>query len=347
MPSLFKRGRALRQVFRDPLRKPLGQMAREAAETARRSGDYPAWYFLSFAYRKYAGPHSEYLVRSQYEKLKTLRRGEHYAVLEDKLRCHERFSGTDLRLPRLLAHNDRDLFHVGPTVRHVSDSRTFADLVAELCGRSATRSVFLKPVDGKQGYRCHRVDLASPDVDGLYAQTAAGRYLFEETLVQHPALGAIFPHSVNTVRVVTCTGPGEPPAAIAAVLRLGVGRYAVDNASQGGIFVGVDLETGRLLPFARRFFKHGGDVHAAHPDTGFRFDGFEIPHFRSVLATAEKATAHVPHPLIGWDVAVTEAGPVIVEGNVVPDLPFVEIALGRGLMGHPRFRKFWQQVTAA
>jgi hypothetical protein len=80
----------------------------------------------------------------------------------------------------------------------------------------------------------------------------------------------------------------------------------VDNSSQGGIFVGVDLATGRLLPQAKRFFKHGGDVHASHPDTGFRFAGFEVPHFPQVLATAEGATAHVPHELIGWDIAVTE-----------------------------------------
>jgi Sugar-transfer associated ATP-grasp len=347
LTRLIERTRSLQQVLRDPRRKRMGQMVREAADVTRRTGAYPEWYFLTFAYRREAGPYTEYLARNHYEKLTALRQGEHHAVLEDKLCFHERFRGKDFRLPRLLAHNDGDIFHVGATVRHVGDSRAFAALMGELCGCSATGSVFVKPADGKQGYRCHRVDLASAGLDALYAETLERHSLFEETLAQHPALHAIFPRSVNTVRVVTCSEPGEPPAAIAAILRLGVGQHAVDNVSQGGIFVGVDLETGRLLPFARKLFKRGGDVHATHPDTGFRFEGFEVPHFREVLATAENATVQAPHPLIGWDLAVTETGPVIIEGNTVPGLPIMEAALGRGLMAHPSFRKLWERVAAA
>jgi hypothetical protein len=147
--------------------------------------------------------------------------------------------------------------------------------------------------------------------------------------------------------VLTCGEPDGPPAAIAAILRLGVGRHVVDNASQGGIFVGVDLGTGRLFPQALRFFKHGGDVHAAHPDTGFRFEGTEVPRFPEILAAAEGVAALVPHDLIGWDVAVTEAGPVVIEGNARPDLPMMEIGLGRGLMAHPSFRRLCERVASA
>ena len=60
-------------------------------------------------------------------------------------------------------------------------------------------------------------------------------------------------------------------------------------------------------------------MYATHPDTGFRFAGFEVPYFPEVLAAAKNAAAHVPHELIGWDIAVTEAGPVIIEGNTVPE----------------------------
>ena len=327
-----ERCRALGQVLRDPMRKPLSHMVREAADVARRSSAYPEWYFLSFVYRRDAGPYSEYLVRDQYQKLKVLEQDELYALLDDKLRFHERFRDTGCVLLHLLAHNEGNVFRVGETVRHVGDSRGFADLMGELRARSASGSVFAKPVDGRQGRHCRRIDAASTDLGELHAKTLQRRFLFEETLVQHTALGGIFPRSVNTIRAVTCAAPGAPPVVAAALLRLGVGVSAVDNASQGGIFVGIDVETGRLRPLARRFFKHGGDVHAMHPDTGFRFEGFEIPHFPAARATAVKAATRVPHPLVGWDLAITQTGPVLIEGNALPDLPIMEIAGGRGLM---------------
>ena len=253
-----------------------------------------------------------------------------------------------MRLPRLLAHNEGATFRVGEEERRVDDARAFAALAGDLLARSATGSVFAKPVEGRKGYGCRRIDGATAaELAALHAETAAQRFLFEETLVQHPALAAIFPGSVNTVRVLTCSEAGGPPAAIAAILRLGVGRNAVDNASQGGIFVGAELGTGRLFPQARRFFKHGGDVHAAHPDTGFRFEGADVPRYPEVLAAAEGAAALVPHDLIGWDVAVTEAGPVVIEGNALPHLPMMEIGLGRGLMAHPSFRRLCERVAVA
>ena len=347
LTRLVERCRGLGQVLRDPLRKPLSQMVREAADVARRSGAYPEWYFLSFVYRRDAGPYAEYLVRDQYQKLKVLEQDELYALLDDKLRFHERFRDTDCVLPHLLAHNEGNVFRVGETVRHVGDSRGFADLMDELRARSASGSIFVKPVDGMQGRHCRRIDAASTDLGELHAMTVKRRFLFEETLVQHAALDAIFPRSVNTIRAVTCAAPGAPPVVAGALLRLGVGASAVDNASQGGIFVGIDLETGRLRSLARRLFKQGGDVHTTHPDTGFRFEGFEIPHFGAALATAVKAATHVPHPLVGWDLAVTRTGPVLIEGNALPDLATIEMAGGRGLMACSSFRKLYEHVTAA
>jgi hypothetical protein len=226
--------------------------------------------------------------------------------------------------------------------RRVGDLGAFAAAIDELRSRSGSGSVFAKPVEGGRGEDCRRIDAPGADLAALYAQTRSRRFLFQETLTQHPALDAIYPHSVNTIRVLTCTQAGAPPAVVAAVLRLGVGGSTVDNASQGGIFVGVDLETGRLLPLARRFFKLGGDVHATHPDTGFRFAGFELPYFGDALAIAGRAAAQVSHEVVGWDLAVTEAGVVLIEGNAVPHLPLVEVALGRGLMAHSSFRQLYE-----
>ena len=66
-------------MLRDPLRKPLPRMIREATDIACRTGAYPEWYFLNFVYRRDAGPFDEYLCPSQYEHLMVLRQGELHA----------------------------------------------------------------------------------------------------------------------------------------------------------------------------------------------------------------------------------------------------------------------------
>ncbi|HEX2524840.1 MAG TPA: sugar-transfer associated ATP-grasp domain-containing protein [Geminicoccus sp.] len=334
-----------RQVFADTRRKAIGQIAREVADVARRTGSSPEWYFINFAYRREAGDYTQYLNRRQAELLAQKMRERHSAdLLVDKVRFHEHFRGVEVSLPRLLASNAGPIFQIDGIERRVDDEADFMALINELLGRSASGSIFAKPIDGTSGYGCRRIDKADGELAELYAQTTAGRYLFEETLVQHPALSAIYPNSINTVRVLTCGEPGEPAAAVAAILRLGMSGSVVDNASQGGIFVGLDLKTGKLFPQAREFFKHGGKVYDKHPDTGFRFEGAQVPGFPGVLATAESAAVHVPLELIGWDIAVTEAGPVIVEGNSSPHLPMMEIALAQGMLAQPCFRTLCQRI---
>jgi len=60
LARLTRRCRRLAQVLRDPLRKPLPRMIREAINIAWHTGAYPEWYFLNFVYRRDAGPFHEY-----------------------------------------------------------------------------------------------------------------------------------------------------------------------------------------------------------------------------------------------------------------------------------------------
>ena len=65
-----------------------------------------------------------------------------------------------------------------------------------------------------------------------------------------------------------------------------------------------------------------------------------------MLATAEKAATQFRHPHVGWDLAITDGGPVLIEGNALPELPIMEIAGGRGLMARPSFRRLCEHMTA-
>ena len=100
-----------------------------------------------------------------------------------------------------------------------------------------------------------------------------------------------------------------------AVLRAGTGRRFTDNWNTGGIIVRVDLETGRLA--GKGLFKPTfGLSTAVHPDTGVPLDGFEIPHLtRAVQLVRELHRFFYGLHSIGWDIAITEDGPIVIEGN--------------------------------
>jgi hypothetical protein len=53
-----------------------------------------------------------------------------------------------------------------------------------------------------------------------------------------------------------------------------------------------------------------------HPVSRVRIEGFEIPYWQEVMELCTRAALHnTKNKSIGWDVAITDAGPSFVEGN--------------------------------
>ncbi len=100
-----------------------------------------------------------------------------------------------------------------------------------------------------------------------------------------------------------------------AGLRIGTKGRSLDNWTAGGILLGIDLESGRVRE--EGFYKpgYGGRV-SRHPQTDVPFSGFEIPYFNDALELAKGLHGYLYgiHS-VGWDIAITEAGPIIIEGN--------------------------------
>ena len=56
--------------------------------------------------------------------------------------------------------------------------------------------------------------------------------------------------------------------------------------------------------------------------------GFRIPNWDIVMRQAVKAAELVPEMnIIGWDIAITKDGPVIIEGNEYPSYGLVQYYL--------------------
>lgn len=138
--------------------------------------------------------------------------------------------------------------------------------------------------------------------------------LLEEVVLQHSVMSELHPYSVNTCRVITLTKDGKANV-VAAYLRIGCGNH-VDNFNSGGMVVPIEEDRGEIIYTA---LNKNGELFATHPITDTPIKGFKIPLWQEVLSLAKKASLVVPQVgLVGWDIAVTENGPLLIEGNDFP-----------------------------
>ena len=138
--------------------------------------------------------------------------------------------------------------------------------------------------------------------------------LLQERLAQHPALAQVYPRAINTFRLVTILRDCQA-IPFRGFVRFGAKGSRIDNWGAGGPAVAVDLKTGRLRARGIHMPGHGASV-TAHPETGVRFEGFEIPFFeRAVSLATELHRFFYGLVTIGWDIAITPTGPVFIEGN--------------------------------
>lgn len=200
--------------------------------------------------------------------------------------------------------------------------------------------VFAKPVSDFGGNGVERlVYEEGSDWEGLYQRLLEGKqYLVEEGIMQHPQMASLCPSSVNTLRMVTVVLEGKAHF-LYALLRMGSGQSHVDNISSGGMYTLVDAEGVLQFP---AFCDRDGLYYDSHPLTRISFPGFRVPCFGEAKDLCLRAAMTVPGlGYIGWDVAVTPQGPVLVEGNVLPGYDMAQNARfhpdGQGLL--PTFEK--------
>lgn len=175
----------------------------------------------------------------------------------------------------------------------------------------------VKPRDGAHGNGVEILDAAQvEDWPALYDRLCReGRTLCEEVIPQHPDLNAIWSGSINTIRIITIL-KDDVTYPIAACLRVGNGPRPVDNFDSGGMVVPVDRDTGRITGPAR---DKSGKLYDRHPATQVKFEGYQLPLWSQVLDLVRRAGRTLPTiRYVGWDVAVTPSGPVLVEGNQLP-----------------------------
>ena len=307
------------------------QVDGQRKSNARILADLVAWrirkreihrfYFLWGLDRRDAPPARNFLSRREFRKLRDMHNnrlvGEagvsYVLLLEDKYLFSMYVASMGHPTPRVIALLDRD------RITWLSPRRTAT--LDSLLEPDRTLDVFCKEVLGQRGLHSFRLEAAGGvlRINGEIAGTSdvanrlSTRALLQERVVQHPDLDVVYPHSVNTLRLITVRMDERARLFSIPGFRTGVSGSVVDNWSTGGILIPIDADTGVLRGSGR--YKDGGTV-THHPDTGIRFDGFEIPHYREAVELATRIHQDVPEiHSVGWDLAITPQGPVMIEGN--------------------------------
>ncbi|MDN8549859.1 sugar-transfer associated ATP-grasp domain-containing protein [Microbacterium sp. NM3R9] len=137
-----------------------------------------------------------------------------------------------------------------------------------------------------------------------------GETLVEEVIRQHDDLAALCAGTVNTTRVTTYFD-GQRTHVLAMAQKFGRGAVSDQNAF-GGFYAMLD-ESGRATGDG---YDSNDRVYEAHPDSGIRIADFRLPMLDDVVAFVDRLARVVPQVrYVGWDIAVSPTGPVLVEGN--------------------------------
>lgn len=141
--------------------------------------------------------------------------------------------------------------------------------------------------------------------------------IVEDLVKQTEQFGNFNKTSVNTVRFMTTLSPNGEAKIIAIWMKIGRSGAFVDNAGSGGnIDACVDIKTGEINKVVEfNGFRNTKKIDF-HPNTGVRLEGTIIENWeeiKSKVVSFQKAFPFVK--AAGWDIAITDNGPVVIEVN--------------------------------
>lgn len=163
-----------------------------------------------------------------------------------------------------------------------------------------------------------------------YYSSKDHKILFQRPVLPHPSLTKLCGKpAVQCVRICTVLDPSDQPHILFCFLKVVAGNNFLDNfdrGERGNLLAFIDLQNGEISRVIGRTPEHKiSKSFAHHPDTGINFIGFQLPYWEETCNLAKKAAIQfAPLAAVGWDIAITPTGPVLIEGNTAwdPVAPF-------------------------
>ena len=282
---------------------------------------------------------------------------KHFDLMDDKALFSVLLAGLGLQTTQTQAVVDVSrTFGRLPVLRDVASIRRFLT-------QEARYPLFAKPAFGSLSVGSALIEEVTPDGETLrlgngrtvplqaFAQEilkfhGQSGFLFQSAVRQHPALTEIAGPALGTIRVVTVTEEASQPRVLYVLWKIPSPDAMSDNFWQGGsMLANVDLDTGEVLGCRQGTGLETTQVEN-HPVSDKPIVGTRLPFWSEVKALAEQAHAVFPNAgVMGWDVGLSEDGPVIVEGNNGPHHTLYQLATGEGIL-NARFAPVFDKIAA-
>ncbi len=157
---------------------------------------------------------------------------------------------------------------------------------------------------------------------------AHGPHIVEERVIQGKETAVLNSSSVNTVRVITLNTRNGIEV-LYTFMKVGRNGSFVDNGGAGGILVGIDKNTGVMNTNG---FDELNIQYEKHPDSGIVFKGFQMPEWNKMLEICKEMSSQISNVrMIGWDMAYSNNGWLVIEGNGMSQLIGPQIVWQHGV----------------
>ncbi|WP_372756415.1 sugar-transfer associated ATP-grasp domain-containing protein [Mariniflexile sp.] len=346
---MLQRIKYLNVFIKDPDKKRPLTIFKEIIQYSWVKRVIPTDYFRKYLYRTDIKNITNYLSYKQYYSIllsKKLVFPEVSALLHNKLSFHLLCEKHQINTPKLYCYNIKSQFYYNNSFVSVENTNELVKFFLKIYQDNNIESLFLKPIDGIGGQGCfllHKDNLKEQLIEKQQLLLNQS-YLHEAYIIQHPEINHIHSNCVNTLRIVTYIDYNNKVHVVSVFMRFGIGKSITDNTHTGGFYIGVDTMTGKLSGVGRQDVNMGGKVFTKHPASNEVLEGFKVPFFKEACLLVQEANLIFPNRIVGWDVAITKTGPVIIEANHNPSLHVSDVAYG-GYCNHPIIKEILQEIN--
>ena len=249
---------------------------------------------------------------------------KYYSLARNKYMTHKMLEDTGVRKSELYCYYQ-------PEAHYIASNEKASDIIGVLriLKNKRVQTCVIKTTESWHGdnvwvikdveYTDNDAIMTRYDGEEVKLSSVLGQdaLIFESVVRQTKQFAAFNESSVNSVRFMTTLYPDGSARVIATWMKFGrVGR-CVDNAGDGGnVDAAVDVETGKIYNAVQFNGWRNITEIEKHPDSSNQLNGVVIENWQAIKEEVKKYQQAFPYcKAAGWDIAITDQGPVVIEVN--------------------------------